>query len=134
MDLVNVSTGEVANAVLMLDRGIMIAAIANAVADDAVPRAFIDPKTQRILESLMDMEDFSADPATANSASRQSASSFSRFSRCRNHRSIQETVVSRHSSVRFMKFDKTCGSSISGCIFRSDDNWIAVSNAISQRC
>jgi Putative glucoamylase/Protein of unknown function (DUF3131) len=62
MDAINVSTGDVANVVLMLDQGMIMAAIANALAGDAMRRAFVDRNMQRVLEPLISMEEFTAGP------------------------------------------------------------------------
>jgi hypothetical protein len=60
MDSVNVSTGLVADRVLLLDQGMVLAAIANALADDAMRRAFIDGPSERILRPLIAPEEFTA--------------------------------------------------------------------------
>jgi hypothetical protein len=65
LDSVNVSNGVVADRVLMLDQGMVMAAIANAVACDAMRKAFIDAKTEQILRPLIAMEEFTAGPAPA---------------------------------------------------------------------
>ena len=46
MDSVNVSRGIVSDRVLMLDQGMIMAAIANALADDAMRTAFIDEQSR----------------------------------------------------------------------------------------
>ncbi len=60
MDSVNVSTGVVADRVLMLDQGMIMAAIANALADDAMRTAFVDRHFEQVLRPLMAMEEFTA--------------------------------------------------------------------------
>jgi hypothetical protein len=69
MDSVNVSTGTVADRVLVLDQGMIMAAIANALADDAMRSALIDPESERILRPLIAIEEFTAGPAPANASS-----------------------------------------------------------------
>lgn len=63
LDSVNVSRGVVADRVLMLDQGMILAALANALADDAMRRAFVDDSTERILRPLMAPEEFTAGPS-----------------------------------------------------------------------
>jgi hypothetical protein len=66
MDAVNVSKGVVSDRVLLLDQGMIMAAIANAVADDAMRAAFIDEQTEKILRPLIAPEEFTAGPAPAD--------------------------------------------------------------------
>jgi xylan 1,4-beta-xylosidase len=66
MDSVNVTTGAVADTILMLDQGMIMAAIANALADDAMRKAFVDQQTERVLRPLLSLEEFTAGPAPAN--------------------------------------------------------------------
>jgi hypothetical protein len=70
MDSVNVSTGVVADRVLILDQGMIMASIANAIANDAMRRAFVDQQSERILRPLIALEEFSAGPAPAPATSR----------------------------------------------------------------
>jgi hypothetical protein len=65
MDSVNVSKGVVSDRVLVLDQGMIMAAIANALADDAMRSAFIDGESERILRPLIAPEEFTAGPAPA---------------------------------------------------------------------
>jgi hypothetical protein len=67
-DSVNVSTGVVADRILLLDQGMILAAIANALADDAMRKAFVDDATERILRPLIAPEEFTAGPAPGESA------------------------------------------------------------------
>ena len=60
MDSVNVSTGVVADRVLILDQGMIMAAIANALANDAMRAAFIDQQSERVLRPLIAPEEFTA--------------------------------------------------------------------------
>jgi hypothetical protein len=60
MDSVNITSGLVADRVLMLDQGMILAAIANALANDAIRTTFIDPQTERVLRPLIGLEEFSA--------------------------------------------------------------------------
>ena len=71
MDSVNVSTGLVADRVLLLDQGMIMAAIANALADDAMRRALIDGPSERILRPLIAPEEFTAGPDSAGPALRR---------------------------------------------------------------
>ena len=66
MDSVNVSRGVVSDRVLMLDQGMIMAAIANALADDAMRHAFVDGQSERILRPLIAPEEFTAGPAPAD--------------------------------------------------------------------
>ena len=66
MDSVNVSSGVVSDCVLMLDQGMIMAAIANALADDAMRTAFVDGPSERILRPLIAPEEFTAGPAPAD--------------------------------------------------------------------
>jgi Putative glucoamylase len=63
-DSVNVSSGKVSKCVLALDQGMIMAAIANALADDAMRTAFIDQKSERILRPLIAPEEFTAGQAS----------------------------------------------------------------------
>lgn len=65
LDSVNVSRGVVADRVLMLDQGMILAVIANALVDDAMRRAFVDESTERILRPMMAPEEFTAGPVPA---------------------------------------------------------------------
>ena len=60
LDSVNVSNGKLASTVLMLDQGMIMAAIANALADDAMRRAFVDERIEKKLAPLIGMEEFTA--------------------------------------------------------------------------
>ena len=62
MDSVNVTTGVVTDRVLILDQGMIMAAIANALANDAMRRAFIDQQSEAILRPLIEPEEFTAGP------------------------------------------------------------------------
>ena len=68
MDSVNVSTGVVADRVLMLDQGMIMAAIANSLADDAMRCAFVDRQFEQALRPLMAMEEFTAGGAPVNAS------------------------------------------------------------------
>jgi hypothetical protein len=63
LDSVNVTTGVVTDRVLILDQGMIMAAIANALANDAMRRTFIDPQSEAILRPLIAPEEFTAGPA-----------------------------------------------------------------------
>jgi hypothetical protein len=62
-DSVNVSRSVVSDRVLLLDQGMIMAALANALADDAMRIAFIDEQAERILQPLIAPEEFTAGPA-----------------------------------------------------------------------
>lgn len=59
-DSVNVSTGAVADCVLALDQGMIMAAIANALADSAMQRAFSDGMIEPAIRPLIAREEFTA--------------------------------------------------------------------------
>jgi hypothetical protein len=62
-DSVNVSTGAVAGCVLAIDQGMIMAAIANALADDALQHAFSDGRVEAVIRPLIAREEFTAGPA-----------------------------------------------------------------------
>jgi hypothetical protein len=53
----------VADRVLMLDQGMIMGAIANALADDAMRKAFVDESFEKIIRPLVALEEFTARPA-----------------------------------------------------------------------
>ena len=59
-DSVNVITGEVSHCVLSLDQGMILAAIANALADDALRRAFVEGPIESSIRPLIAPEEFTA--------------------------------------------------------------------------
>jgi hypothetical protein len=59
-DSVNVSSGVVSDMVLALDQGMIMAAIANALADDAMRHAFSDGAVERVIRPLIESEEFTA--------------------------------------------------------------------------
>jgi hypothetical protein len=59
-DSVDVSAGVVAESILAVDQGMIMAAIANELADDAMQHAFSDGPMEKSLRSLLAMEEFSA--------------------------------------------------------------------------
>jgi hypothetical protein len=59
-DSVNVTTGEVSPCVLSLDQGMILVAIANALADDAMRRAFSDGPVESSIRHLIAPEEFTA--------------------------------------------------------------------------
>lgn len=67
MDSVNVSRGVVSDLVLALDQGMIMAAIANALADDAMRHAFSDGPVEKVIRPLIEPEEFTAgvDPETS---------------------------------------------------------------------
>ncbi len=60
MDSVIVPRGVLSDRVLALDQGMIMAAIANALADDAMRHAFCDGPVERILRPLIESEEFTA--------------------------------------------------------------------------
>jgi hypothetical protein len=59
-DSVNVSTGAVAACVLALDQGMILLALANALADDAMQRAFVAGLVEAAIRPLLAPEEFTA--------------------------------------------------------------------------
>jgi hypothetical protein len=60
LDAVNVSNGSVSAKVLALDQGMIMAALANALADDAMQRAFVDGAFEAAIRPLLAQEEFTA--------------------------------------------------------------------------
>ena len=61
-DSVNVSSGKVSDCVLALDQGMIMAAIANALADGAMQRAFVEGEVEAAIRPLIAPEEFTAGP------------------------------------------------------------------------
>jgi hypothetical protein len=61
-DSVDVSVGMVAGCILTLDQGMIMAAIANALADDALQHDFSDGAIEQTIRPLIAMEEFSTGP------------------------------------------------------------------------
>jgi hypothetical protein len=61
-DSVDVSVGMVAGCILTLDQGMIMAAIANALADDAIQHTFSDGAIEQTIRPLIAIEEFSAGP------------------------------------------------------------------------
>ncbi len=59
-DSANVGTGQVSHCVLVLDQGMIMAAIANALADDAIRRAFTEGPIEATIRPLIAPEEFTA--------------------------------------------------------------------------
>ena len=59
-DSVNVSTGQVSACILALDNGMIMAALANVLADDAMQHAFVDGPFEGVLRPLLAPEEFTA--------------------------------------------------------------------------
>jgi hypothetical protein len=70
LDSVNVSSGVVSDCVLALDQGMILAAIANALADNAMQHAFADGPIEAALRPLIAPEEFTAGAAPAEPAER----------------------------------------------------------------
>jgi hypothetical protein len=62
-DAVNVSTGLVSNSILVLDHGMIMAALANSLADRAMQRAFVDESFEAVIRPLLAREEFTAGAA-----------------------------------------------------------------------
>ncbi len=73
-DSVDVSAGVVTGCILAIDQGMIMAAIANELADNAMQHAFSDGQVEQAVRPLIAMEEFSAGPlgpiATSRSVSR----------------------------------------------------------------
>jgi 2-methylcitrate dehydratase PrpD len=65
---VNVSSGEVSGSVLALDQGMILAAIANALADNAMQHAFSDGAIEEAIRPLIAPEEFTAGPRATDGA------------------------------------------------------------------
>jgi hypothetical protein len=63
-DSVNLTTGVVSNCVLSLDQGMIMAAISNALADDAMRRAFSEGAIEASIRPLIAPEQFTAEGRT----------------------------------------------------------------------
>src|SRR5271157_2263926 len=61
-DSVDVSVGMVAGCILTLDQGMIMAAIANALEDDALQHTFSDGAIEQSIRPLIAMEEFSSGP------------------------------------------------------------------------
>jgi hypothetical protein len=59
-DSVNTSTGRVSNCVLALDQGMILAAIANALSNDSMRRAFSQGPIEEAIRPLIAPEEFTA--------------------------------------------------------------------------
>ncbi len=59
-DSVNVDTGQVSEAYLSLDQGMIMAALGNALGDDVLRRAFADRDLERGLRPVIGVERFNA--------------------------------------------------------------------------
>jgi hypothetical protein len=59
-DAVNVNTGAVSDTILVLDHGMIMAALANALARGAMQRAFVDESFEAVIRSLIATEEFTA--------------------------------------------------------------------------
>ncbi|WP_168221667.1 glucoamylase family protein [Aquisphaera giovannonii] len=60
LDSVDVESGIVSGGVLALDQGMIMAAIANELADDAMQHAFSDGQVEKVIRPIIAMEEFSA--------------------------------------------------------------------------
>ena len=62
----DVSAGVVTGCILAIDQGMIMAAIANELADDAMQHAFSDGPIEKIIRPLVAMEEFSAGPSNGH--------------------------------------------------------------------
>lgn len=62
-DSVDVTAGVVSTTILTVDQGMIMAAVANALADDAIRRAFSDGRIQQAVRPLIAVEEFAAGPS-----------------------------------------------------------------------
>jgi hypothetical protein len=60
LDSVDVSSGAVSGCILAVDQGMIMAAIANELADDAMQHAFSDGPVEQTIRALIAVEEFSA--------------------------------------------------------------------------
>ena len=58
LDSVDVSTGAASSCILAVDQGMIMAAIANALADDAMQHAFSDGPVEQAIRPLVSQEEF----------------------------------------------------------------------------
>ncbi len=65
-DSVNVTTGKVSDCILALDHGMIMVASANALAGDAMQRAFADGAIEAAIRPLLAQEEFTAGPPDAD--------------------------------------------------------------------
>jgi hypothetical protein len=63
LDSVNLTTGRVSDSILVLDHGMILPALANALADDAIRRAFVDSAFEAAIRPMLAQEEFTAGPA-----------------------------------------------------------------------
>ncbi len=61
-DSVDVSVGAVAGIILAVDQGMIMAAIANELADNAMQHAFSDGSVEQVIRPLIAPEEFTAGP------------------------------------------------------------------------
>jgi hypothetical protein len=74
-DSVNISTGRISDSILALDHGMIMAAIANALAGDFMQHAFSDGQIEEAIRPLIAPEDFTVGPrddATATASDSKS--------------------------------------------------------------
>jgi hypothetical protein len=62
LDSVNVDSGAVSQSYLSLDQGMIMAALANALDDDVLRRAFATPDVERALRPVIGVEEFGSSP------------------------------------------------------------------------
>jgi hypothetical protein len=62
LDSVNVDSGVVSDSYLSLDQGMSMAALANALGDDVLRKAFATPQMKRALRPVIGVEEFNAHP------------------------------------------------------------------------
>ena len=101
-DSVDVSAGVVSGYILALDQGMIMAAIANELADDAMQHAFSDGQVEKAIRPLIAMEEFSSTPAQtlAHRPGRGRASSARGAGPSNRDSSTHESKQSCESSIR----------------------------------
>ena len=77
-DSVDVAAGVVCGYILALDQGMIMAAIANELAEDTMQHAFSDGQVEKAIRPLIAMEEFSSTPAQNSASSGPRASLFRR--------------------------------------------------------
>jgi hypothetical protein len=83
MDSVDVSNGIVSDRLLIIDPGMIMAAIANALADDAIRHAFSDGPVERAIRPLVELEEFTVGEDAPNLRGHRAARAVERSHRLR---------------------------------------------------
>ncbi len=69
-DSVNLSSGDISEYILALDQGMIMAAVANALADRAMQHAFSDGEVETVIRPLIAPEEFTAGPRDESTSSK----------------------------------------------------------------